>query len=342
MMKKRDAPSESQLIGKIKRAVEMAGVKPRGLVTGIGDDAAVLRGPSDRDLVVTQDIQVEGRHFDSKWFTGRELGWRLAAVNLSDIAAMGAQPRFGLFSLVLPERADPAYVDQVGKGIVSHLAQFGAALIGGNVSSTDGPLTCDLTLIGECARGGAWLRRTRPGDAIVVAGRLGEAAAGLELLRASTGKASLGGRLTRAYKRPMPRLDVVDELRGRTGVRGAIDVSDGLSTDVIHMCEASGVGCEIDAGSLPGSRLLAAYCADRAIDPLEWVMRGGEDYALILSVARRHAEKIRARIESMTKSPVCIIGKFTAQKGRYVLVRDNRPRRFVASGWDHLKSRATK
>ncbi len=335
-MKKRDATSESKLIDKIKRSVEMAGVKPRGLVKGIGDDAAVLRGRSDRDLVVTQDIQVEGRHFDTGWFTGRELGWRLAAVNLSDIAAMGARPRFGLFSLVLPERADPAYIDQIGKGIVSHLAQFGAALIGGNVSGTGGPLACDLTLIGECARGGAWRRRARPGDAIVVAGRLGEAAAGLELLR-TAGKTLTGGRLLRAYKRPMPRLDIVDVLRGRAGVGGAIDVSDGLSTDVIHVCEASGVGCEIDAGSLPVSRLVGAYCEDRGIDPVEWVMRGGEDYALILSVARRHAEKIRARIERMTKSPVCIIGKFTVHKGRYVLVRDKRGRRFVASGWDHLR-----
>ena len=335
-MKKRDATSESKLIDKIKRSVEMAGVKPRGLVKGIGDDAAVLRGRSDRDLVVTQDIQVEGRHFDTGWFSGRELGWRLAAVNLSDIAAMGARPRFGLFSLVLPERADPAYIDQIGKGIVSHLAQFGAALIGGNVSGTGGPLACDLTLIGECARGGAWRRRARPGDAIVVAGRLGEAAAGLELLR-TAGKTLTGGRLLRAYKRPMPRLDIVDVLRGRAGVGGAIDVSDGLSTDVIHVCEASGVGCEIDAGSLPVSRLVGAYCEDRGIDPVEWVMRGGEDYALILSVARRHAEKIRARIERMTKSPVCIIGKFTVHKGRYVLVRDKRGRRFVASGWDHLR-----
>ncbi len=337
-MKKRNATSESQLIDKIKRAAEMVDVKPRGLVKGIGDDAAVLRGRSDRDLVVTQDIQVEGRHFDTGWFTGRELGWRLTAVNLSDIAAMGARPRFGLFSLVLPERVDPAYVDQIGKGIVSHLARFGAALIGGNVSGTDGPLVCDLTLIGECARGGAWLRWARPGDAIVVAGRLGEAAAGLELLGAATGKAPSGERLVRAYKRPMPRLDIVDVLRGRAGVRGAIDVSDGLSTDVIHVCEASGVGCEIDAGSLPVSRLVAAYCEDRGVDPVEWVMRGGEDYALILSVARRHAEKIRARIERMTKSPVCIIGKFTAHKGRYVLVRDKRRRRFVATGWDHLRN----
>jgi thiamine-monophosphate kinase len=337
-MKKRDATSESQLIGRIVRAVELAGVKPRGLVKGIGDDAAVLRGRSDRDLVVTQDIQVEGRHFDTEWFTGRELGWRLAAVNLSDIAAMGARPRFGLFSLVLPERVDPAYVNQIGMGIVAHLARFGAALIGGNVSGTDGPLACDLTLIGECARGRAWLRRARAGDAIVVVGRLGEAAAGLELMRAATGKASTAGRLVRAYQRPVPRLDVVEVAAGKAGVRGAIDVSDGLSTDVIHMCEASGVGCEIDADSLPVSRLLAAYCADRAVDPVEWVMRGGEDYALILSVVGRHAEKIRARIERVTNSPVCIIGKFTARKGHYVIIRDGRRRRFVASGWDHLRN----
>ena len=135
-MKKRNRITESELIGRFRRAVELAGVRPRGLVKGIGDDAAVIRGPAGKDLVLTQDIHVEGRHFVAEWFTGRELGWRLAAVNLSDIAAMGGRPRFGLFSLALPEGADPAYVDQGGRGIVWHLARFGATLIGGDVSGT--------------------------------------------------------------------------------------------------------------------------------------------------------------------------------------------------------------
>jgi thiamine-monophosphate kinase len=349
-MEKPNAISETQLIERFSRAVATAGIRPRGLVHGVGDDAAVFRGPPGRDFVVTQDVQVENRHFRTGWFGGRELGWRLAAVNLSDVAAMGATPRYGLFSLVLPARIEPSYIDQIGRGIVSHLARFGAALVGGNVSGTGGPLTCDLTLIGECRRGGAWLRRGHPGDAIIVAGRLGEAAAGLELLRrrpakktARPGKAEVGGpgagRLVRAYKRPVPLLDVVDALRGTPGIHGAIDVSDGLSTDLIRVCRASGAGCEIDASALPVSRALAAYCANRRVDPIDWIMRGGEDYALVLSAAPGRAERIRSRIETATNTPARIVGRFTARRGSYTILVDGRPRRFRATGWDHLRVR---
>jgi thiamine-monophosphate kinase len=278
--------SESRLIERFVRAIETAGVRAPGLVTGVGDDAAVFRGNSGEDFVVTQDVLVEGRHFKREWFGGRELGRRLASVNLSDVAAMGARPLYGLFSLVLPADTDPAYVEQISKGIVSRFSEFGAALIGGNVSGTGGPLTCDLTVIGACPRGKAWLRRARSGDAIVIAGRLGEAAAGLEMLRAGRGtSAGRGGRLVSAFKRPRPLLAVPKALRGTPGVRGAIDVSDGLSTDVIHVCEPSGVGCEIDADALPASRPLAAFCKARGADPVDWMMRGGD-------AARRPAPSI--------------------------------------------------
>jgi thiamine-monophosphate kinase len=341
-----DPITELKMIERISRAVEGAGVRPRGLVRAIGDDAAVFRGPPGIDFVVTQDVQVDGRHFRTKWFSGRELGWRLAAVNLSDIAAMGAKPRYALFSLVLPRGIDAVYVDQIGKGIVSHLSRFGAALVGGNISGTAGPLTCDLTLIGECRRGRAWFRRARPGDKIVVAGRLGEASAGLEILagskrsrgRAAGAAGSHGGRLVRAFKRPAPLLNVVDALRGRAGIRGAIDVSDGLSTDIIHVCRASRVGCEIDGDALAVSRPLATYCAKLDLDPVDWIMRGGEDYALILAVSPRYAERVRARIEKSAKTPTCIIGEFTPLTGRHTIVVDGRRRRFRASGWDHLRS----
>jgi len=336
-MTKTTTLSETKLIERFSRAIDAAGVRPRGLVRGVGDDAAVFRGPPGRDLVVTQDVQVEGRHFRREWFNGRELGWRLAAVNLSDVAAMGARPCYGLFSLVLPERIDQSYVEQVGKGIVSHLARFGAALVGGNVSGTGGPLTCDLTVIGECRRSRAWYRHARPGDAIVVAGRLGEAAAGLGLLGAGGGTPP-GGRLVAAYKRPTPLLDVVGVLRGTAGIHGAIDVSDGLSTDLVHVCTSSGVGCEVDAGALPVSRPLAAYCSDRGVDPVDWIMGGGEDYALVLSVAPGRAERVRSRVEKAAKTPARIIGKFTGRRGHYTIVVEGRRRRFRATGWDHLQS----
>jgi thiamine-monophosphate kinase len=134
-------------------------------------------------------------------------------------------------------------------------------------------------------------------------------------------------------------LDVTAELSGESGVRGAIDVSDGLSTDLIHLCKASGVGCEIDANAVDVSRALAAFCSARGFDPLDWIMCGGEDYALILSLSPRRAEGICRRIAAKTGRPVRVIGKFTEKKGHYAMVRRGKHRRFRASGWDHLRPR---
>jgi len=334
-MKRNPGLNERELIASFERVIESAGARPRGLVAGVGDDAAVFRGAAGQDFVATQDVQVEGRHFERAWFGGRALGRRLSAVNLSDIAAMGARPLYGMFSLVLPPTIDRVYIRGVTRGIVEGLSEHRAALVGGNVSGTEGPLTCDLTLIGACPRDKAWLRRARPGDAIVVAGALGEAAAGLELLRAG-GSARRGSRLTRAFLAPAPLLDVSEALRGQSGIRGAIDVSDGLSTDVIHLCEAAGVGCEIDADSLPVSRALGVFCRERGVDPVDWMLRGGEDYALILSVSPAHAEGVVRRAASRTGRCVRVVGRFTDRKQFYEIVRGRKRDRFRATGWDHL------
>ena len=327
--------SEGELISSFERVIAASGVKPRGLVTGVGDDAAVFRGPGIRDLVATQDVQVEGRHFERAWLGARDLGRRLAAVNLSDVAAMGARPLYGLLSLVLPPSVGGSYARRVTAGVVGHLSEYGAALIGGNVSGTDGPLSCDLTLIGDCPRGKAWLRRARPGDEVVVAGSLGEAAAGLNLLRSNAGEPPKG-KLVRAFTRPRPLLELSAALAGQPGVRGAIDVSDGLSTDLIHICKASGVGCEIDASALPVSRALAAFCKTRRADPTDWILRGGEDYALILAVAPRHTDLLIRRAEARTGCNLRVVGRFTARKGAYSIVRGGKRSRLRALGWDHL------
>jgi thiamine-monophosphate kinase len=326
---------EARLIDSFARAIDAAGIRPRGLVVGVGDDAAVFRGRVGEDLIVTQDVHVEGRHFQKDWFSGFQLGWRLAAVNLSDVAAMGARPLYGLFSLVLPSGCDRAYVKQIEKGIVAHLARFGAGLVGGNISGTDGPLICDLTLVGACGRGKAWRRHARPADAVVVVGRLGEAAAGLELLKSGRAERRRG-RLVNAYKKPRPLLAVAEVLAGLSCVRGAIDVSDGLSTDLIHICEAAGVGCEIDSSKVSASRALARYCRERGKDPLAWIMSGGDDYALVLAVSPGKTAGAVARIKKELDLPVAVLGWFTRRTGCYLLDGKKR-RRITATGWDHLE-----
>ncbi len=332
--------TEGELISSFEKVIEAHGARAPGLVTGVGDDAAVFRGAAARDFVVTQDVQVEGRHFERRWFSGRTLGRRLASINLSDIAAMGARPLYGLYSLVLPASIDHAYLRQITTGIVGRLSQYGASLIGGNVSGSDGPLTCDLTVIGDSPRGKAWHRRARPGDAIVVAGAPGEAAAGLELLRGGA-RPEGGGRLIRAFTRPDPLLDVARALDGQSSIRGAIDVSDGLSTDLLHLCDCGGTGCEIDAASLPVSRALAAFCRTRGVDPVDWILQGGEDYALILAVAPHRTAHVVSRIEASTGRRAAVIGHFVRRSGGRAILRGGKRSRLRAMGWDHLLAKGT-
>jgi len=325
---------EDALVRAFEKAISKAGVRPRGLVAGVGDDAAVIRGDGE-DLVITNDVLVEGRHFERSWMSGAVLGWRAAAVNLSDVAAMGAWPRYALVSLLIPEGVALAQAKSIERGIVKHLARYGAAVIGGNVSATPGPLVVDVTLVGAVERNRAWGRKPKPGDAIVVAGNLGCASAGLMLMQ---NEPRARGALVNAYRKPVPRLDVARLFEGEKAVHAAIDVSDGFSTDVIRMCRAGGAGCDIDAAELPYPRALKSFCILRDEKTVDRVLRGGEDYALILGVAPSAAARIRDAIRSELAIPVAIAGKFTAAKGRYrVTAEDGSIRQLVSTGWDHFR-----
>jgi thiamine-monophosphate kinase len=137
----------------------------------------------------------------------------------------------------------------------------------------------------------------------------------------------------RAYRGVTARLDVARALAGQSSVHGAIDVSDGLSSDVIHVCEASGLGCEIDAAALPIPRAVRAFCKERRKDPVEWALHAGEDYALVLSVAAQRVDAVRRKI----RAPTAVVGCFTASRGVYGILHEGRVRAFEPRGWDHLK-----
>jgi len=193
----------------------------------------------------------------------------------------------------------------------------------------------DVTLIGACRSGGAWKRHARKGDAIVLAGPVGDAAVGLSLLEKNS---RARGALVTRYRKPVPRLDVAKLLAGNSAVHGAMDISDGLSTDLIRMCRAAGVGCELVQPQLPLSRALKAYCISWDHDPVAWAMRGGEDYALILAVAPSKAAAMCRRVKDRLGVGAVVAGRFTGEKGRFRLIgEDGRTRAFRATGWDHLK-----
>src|SRR6266576_414499 len=219
------------------------------VIVGVGDDAAVLDIGGDQLLVATCDAQVEDTHFRLRRTNPRDIGRRALAVNLSDIAAMGARPRFALISLLLPPTLDVAVLDGIYAGLREEAAQFDVALVGGNIARNAERLIIDITLLGTGTRNKLLRRDTaKPGEVVMVTGSLGAAAAGLlvledEQLAAKIAPESLVGVLA-ALNTPTPRV-AAGQWLAQHGVTTCIDVSDGLAADISHICEASVVGVQI-------------------------------------------------------------------------------------------------
>jgi thiamine-monophosphate kinase len=250
---------------------------------GVGDDAAVLRPTPGRRLVATTDVVVEGRHFTAALSDPEDWGWKAAAVNLSDLAAMGAEARWLLVALTVPPQTPAPLLDRVYAGLREACRAFTVALAGGDTSA--GPvLSLAVTAIGEAeqvvTRAGA-----RPGDRLVVSGPLGAAAAGLGLLgRGPDDRQArdLLGRfpgLAAAHRRPQPQLAAGRRLAA-AGASAMLDVSDGLAGDALHLAEASGVGLEVDAAAVPVAPGVAEAAALLGRDPLHLALAGGEDFAI--------------------------------------------------------------
>lgn len=260
--------SESELIGIFARA---AGAARDDVVLGIGDDAAVLRPRPGHELVACTDTLVEGVHF-SPGTDPESTGHKALAVNLSDIAAMGAEPAWTTLSLTIPE-ADAAWIGGFATGFTVLAARFGVMLVGGDTSR--GPLSVTVQVIGQVPAGEAVTRTgARAGDALYVTGPLGDAA--LALRRIQDGAAP-SPRLRARLERPEPRVAAGLAMRGRA--HAAIDLSDGLSTDLARLAAASGVGATIEAGSLPVSTEFRESGGDEDMQ-----LHGGDDYELLFAI----------------------------------------------------------
>ena len=259
-------------LGLIARIERLAREQPRSrsVVLGIGDDAALLRARAGEDVVVTTDALVEGVHFRLDQETARVAGRRALAANLSDLAAMGARPLGFVLALAAPPSASLAAVLGIVRGMLDLGRRFACPLVGGNVTRAR-ELSLSICAVGAVARGRALRRdRARPGDRIFVTGTLGGAA--LERAR---------GRVRRT---PEPRLGAGRALARLRGVGACIDVSDGLTSDLAHVCRASGVRARIDSARVPTPRGFAAACARARRDPLALALAGGEDYELLFTL----------------------------------------------------------
>lgn len=258
-----------------------------GLIKGIGDDCAVIAKSKDQAWLLTMDTLIESVHFDCSWHPPYELGCKAVAVNVSDIAAMGGAPVFVLLSLGLPSDFDDQWATLFNRGITETCNQYGCLLIGGDTVCSPGGITLSLTVIGEMPANRVLYRDNgKVGDTVWVSGPLGRAGAGLDLCK--TGKSFSDPvllDLMQAHKAPRARLELGVFLAKTGLVRSMMDLSDGLATDLSHLCARSGVGARIITGQLPGKERLetAAKLLDR--QPLDWMISGGEDYELLFTAS---------------------------------------------------------
>ncbi len=316
-------PTEFELIDRFLKPFARKGA---GVVIGPGDDCAVLRPSPGADLCVTTDAVVEGVHFTSAFFSDADIGHKALAVNLSDLAAMGARPRWFVCSVACPPEA-LARLPAIARGMARLAAKSAIMLAGGNFARADA-LSLHITAFGEVARGEALTRsRARPKDRIYVTGTFGDAALGLALR--SIGRKP-GAAVAARQLRPEPRLKM--GLLARGFARAAIDVSDGLVQDLGHVAEASGVGIRIDAQKVPTSRTFGDLAANRDL-----ALTGGEDYELVLFVPPARAVAFE-RACKQAREQVTLIGEATKKPGIELL---NAPQ-LAHTGFDHFGGPASR
>ncbi|TAJ25387.1 MAG: thiamine-phosphate kinase, partial [Nitrospirae bacterium] len=257
----------------------------------IGDDAAVVRLPAGHRLLLTTDLLAEGIHFDLTTATYEDLGYKAAVANLSDIAAMGGTPRHMLVAMALPADRTVSQIRRLYGGLMKACRQHGVALIGGDTSASRGGLFISVTLTGTAPPGQVLMRDgARVGDFIYVTGTLGDSLAGLNLLTAQRRKnpPRYERTLMNRHLRPTARIAAGQTLASRGLATAAIDLSDGLSGDLAHLCEQSAVGAEITATALPLSPACRAYAAAHRVDPTRLALAGGEDYELLFTVSPKN------------------------------------------------------
>ncbi len=314
-----------------------AGVVGDGLAVSLGDDAALLDAEPGRQFVVTTDMLVEGIHFRHEWSDPYSIGWKAAAANLSDIAAMGADPSFAFLSLAFPPRETVEGMERLLDGFTDCLNRYGARLAGGDTNAAPVHLIVSVTLMGRVPAGRALLRHgARVGDALLVTGTLGDAAAGLALLgEHGLARAEKKGRdLVLAHRRPMPRVIAGRAARETGKVHAAMDISDGMAADLPKLCAASGVGARVDIAHLPVSDALRQAAKDMGRDPLDFALDGGEDYELLLAVPPQDAKSVQAAIEDTGMA--CVVVGEVIKSGLRLLTPDGERDLPARGGWDHF------
>jgi len=310
---------------------------PPWVLVGPGDDAAVLQPRRGTCDVLTTDALVDGIHFDLRFVPPDAVGHRALAVNLSDVAAMGGEPRAALLSLLLPASLALATLDGIVDGFVALAARHRVAVVGGNITRTSGPLAIDVTATGTVhprrvlTRSGA-----RAGDEVYVTGTLGDAAVGLRCLQQGV-DAITGGYAScvERYVRPEPRVRAGLLLGRNRAASSCMDLSDGLADAVRQVASASKVGMALDANAIPVSDAMRQWHGQTSGDVLETAFAGGDDYELLFTVRPAHRGRLRGILQTM-RTPVTRIGVVTRQQE--LVLRGATDMRALPAGYEHFRA----
>ncbi len=317
---KRSALSKLGEFGLIKQIEKICKKGSKDILLNIGDDAAAVMTGSKITLL-SSDMLTEGVHFDLKTTSFRQLGHKILAVNLSDIFSMGGRPKFFLLNLAIPVKCSADDIKEMYRGIKSLADRHGVSVVGGDTVSSKKDLVLSGTLVGETDR--AISRKgAKPGDGIFVIGTIGDSAMGLEILQ--KGKGLRAKRKEKEYLCKQHLLPEPVSVKRTKDITSMIDISDGLLADLSHICDESGVGALLYADKIPLSRELIAISKASGKDPLDYALKGGEDFVLLFTSSAK-SRKGAAKIGEITKM------------GRYIIDTQGRKRRFKAEGYEHFK-----
>ncbi|MEO8324893.1 MAG: thiamine-phosphate kinase [Nitrospirota bacterium] len=327
---RRQAPvseiGEFQLIRALTRGFSPPG--PRTLI-GMGDDAALLAHPSSAHLVISTDLLVEGIHFSKNTASFYDIGYKAAVANLSDIAAMGATPTYILVAVALPSYVRYGDWKDLYRGLSVPCKSHGVQLVGGDTSASHSSLFLAITILGQVEPGHALTRGgANEGDIIYVSGSLGNSAAGLACLTHQTSRGKISTLrqpmkfLVRRHLQPTPRIALGRLLSSRRLASAALDLSDGLSGDLEHLCQQSRVGALIQEASLPMSPHLLAYASHVSADPLPWVLHGGEEYELLFTVSPKKQHSLEEAVKQL-RIPATAIGVMTSRRSGIQITHQN-------------------
>jgi len=319
------------------------------VIRGIGDDAAVITSHTGQWTVLTTDLLTEGVHFDLRTSTMADIGFRAVAANLSDIAAMGGTPLYLLVALAIPHTGTRRHVLELYRGMMAACRPHHVRLIGGDTSGSDGGWFLSLTLVGMVLPRKVLFRSgARIGDLLYVTGTIGDALAGLNLLNEPPARVKRPARATALspghrqfligrHLRPTARVAEGQWLCTHGFATAAIDISDGLSGDLRHICEASHVGVDLDMGALPLSLACRAYAKSRQLDPVALALTGGEDYELLFTLSPRHRASVERTARSRRFHLTCVGTIRPARNGIQAIGPDGERRPMLFTSYEHFK-----